>query len=75
MKNGCKTNRADDFITPARRALRRAARKVRQENRRLGLPVLDWQDGKVLKKFVSPVHICKRPMPEEDSAHARPDPA
>ena len=50
MKNGRKTQHADDFIAPARRALRRAARKVREENRRLGLPLLQWQGGKVVKK-------------------------
>lgn len=50
MKNGRKTQRTDDFIAPARRALRRAARKVREENRRLGLPLLQWQNGKVVKK-------------------------
>ena len=49
MKNGRK-QRADDFIAPARRALRRAARKVREENQRLGLPVIVWQDGKVVEK-------------------------
>ena len=32
----------------ALRALRRAARKVRAENRRLGLPVIVWKNGRVL---------------------------
>ena len=37
--------------TPAAlRALRRAARKVHAENRKLGLPVIVWQDGKVVEK-------------------------
>lgn len=32
------------------RALRRAAQKVHAENRRLGLPLIVWQDGKVVEK-------------------------
>ena len=37
--------------TPAAlRALRRAARNVHVENRKLGLPVILWQDGKVVEK-------------------------
>ena len=37
--------------TPAAlRALRRAAQKVHTENRKLGLPVILWQDGKVVEK-------------------------
>jgi hypothetical protein len=41
----------NDFIAPARRALRRAARKVRAENRRLGLPLiaLKLKHGKTAK--------------------------
>jgi len=35
-----KTLSRDEFIAPARRALRRAARKVHAENRRLGLPLI-----------------------------------
>ncbi len=46
MRNGRKARRADDFISPARRALRRAARKAREENRRLGLPLIAWKNGK-----------------------------
>lgn len=34
----------------ALRALRRAARKVHSENRKLGLPVILWQNGKVVEK-------------------------
>jgi hypothetical protein len=34
----------------ALRALRRAAQKVHAENRKLGLPVIVWQDGKVVEK-------------------------
>ena len=50
MKSGRKTRQADDFIAPARRALRRAARKVREENRRLGLPLIIWKKGKTVQK-------------------------
>ena len=36
--------------TPAAlRALRRAAQKVHAENRSLGLPLILWQDGKVVE--------------------------
>lgn len=46
MSRGRKTQRQDDFITPARRALRRAARNVRVENRRLGLPLITLKSDK-----------------------------
>ena len=37
--------------TPAAlRALRRAAQMVHAENRKLGLPVILWQNGKVVEK-------------------------
>jgi hypothetical protein len=37
--------------TPAAlRALCRAAQKVHAENRKLGLPIILWQDGKVVEK-------------------------
>ncbi len=48
MKNGRKAPPKDDFIAPARRALHRAARKVREENRRLGLPLIVWKNGKTI---------------------------
>jgi hypothetical protein len=32
----------------ALRALRRAAKKVRTENRKLGLPLIIWRNGKVV---------------------------
>ena len=32
----------------AMRALQRAARKVRAENRRLGLPLIVWKNGKMV---------------------------
>ena len=36
----------------ALRAIRRAATKVRAENRMLGLPLILWQNGKVVEKPV-----------------------
>ena len=50
MRAKRKTQGRDDFIAPARRALRRAARKVRAENRKLGLPIIVWKNGKVVEK-------------------------
>jgi hypothetical protein len=46
MKKRRKSRPSDDFIAPARRALRRAARKARQENRRFGLPLISFKNGK-----------------------------
>lgn len=41
MKNGNgHSKKKDDFIAPARRAFRRVARQVREENSRLGLPLI-----------------------------------
>lgn len=37
------------FEVRAERALRRAVRKVREENNRLGLPLIIWQDGRVAR--------------------------
>jgi hypothetical protein len=34
----------------ALRALRRAAQKVHAENRKLGLPLVLWENGKVVEK-------------------------
>ena len=49
MSAGRKIKTQDDFIAPARRAMNRAARKARAENRRLGLPVIAWKNGKTAK--------------------------
>jgi hypothetical protein len=49
MSVGRKIQSQDDFIAPARRALRRAARKVRAENHRLGLPLITGKNGKIAK--------------------------
>jgi len=50
MKKGRKPYRKGGFIAPARRALNRAARKVREENRRLGLPLIAWKNSKTVQK-------------------------
>jgi len=50
MSAGRKTETQDDFIAPARRALRRAARRVRAENLRLGLPLIAVKNGKPAAK-------------------------
>jgi hypothetical protein len=34
----------------ALRAMRRAARKLRAEHRRLGLPIIVWKNGKVVEE-------------------------
>jgi hypothetical protein len=49
MSAGRKTQSTDDFIAPARRAMRRAARKAREENRRFGLPLITLKNGKISK--------------------------
>jgi hypothetical protein len=46
MSAGRKIKIRDDFIAPARRA----ARKVRAENHRLGLPLITVQYGKPVGK-------------------------
>lgn len=45
-----KASKAPSFVVRAERALRRAAQNVRIQNRSLGLPVIVWQDGKVVEK-------------------------
>jgi hypothetical protein len=52
-KNGystTKTAKTPAFVTRAQRALRRAAHNVKIQNRALKLPVIVWQDGKVVEK-------------------------
>jgi len=54
-KNGHSTARsAKDpaFVIRARRAMHRAARNLRARNRALGLPIIVWEDGKVVEKPV-----------------------
>jgi hypothetical protein len=38
------------FVLRAERALRRAARNVQTQNRAFKLPLLVWEDGKVVEK-------------------------
>lgn len=45
-----KPAKAPAFVLRAERALRRAAKNVRAQNRALKLPVIVWQDGKVVEK-------------------------
>ena len=45
-----KPAKAPAFVTRAERALRRAAHNVTAQNRSLGLPVIVWQDGKVVER-------------------------
>ena len=52
-KNGHPTTKpakTPAFVTRAERALRRAAKNVQTQNRALKLPVIVWQDGKVVEK-------------------------
>jgi hypothetical protein len=50
-KNGKQhTNKTPAFVARANRALRRAARNVQIQNRALGLPLIVWQNGKVVEK-------------------------
>jgi len=51
-KNGHspKTAKAPAFVARAERALRRAARNVKAQNRAFNLPVIVWQNGKVVEK-------------------------
>jgi hypothetical protein len=52
-KNGhSKANhgKAPVFVTRAERALRRAARSVKTQHRAFKLPVIVWEDGKVVEK-------------------------
>ena len=43
-------NKTPAFVARAERALRRAARNVQIQNRALGLPVIVWQNGKIVEK-------------------------
>jgi len=45
-----KSPKAPAFVARAERALRRAAQNVKTQNRALGLPVIVWQNGKVVEK-------------------------
>jgi len=45
-----KSRKAPAFVLRAERALRRAAHNVKTQNRAMKLPVIVWQDGKVVEK-------------------------
>jgi hypothetical protein len=45
-----KSTKAPAFVLRAERALRRAAKNVQAQNRALNLPLIVWQDGKVVEK-------------------------
>ena len=45
-----KTAKLPTFVTRAERAMRRAAKGVQVQNRALNLPVVVWQNGKVVEK-------------------------
>ena len=45
-----KSTKTPPCVLRAERALRRAARNVRTQSRALRLPVVVWQDGKVVEK-------------------------
>jgi len=45
-----KSSKSPAFVARAERALRRAAQNVKTQNRALGLPVIVWQNGKVVEK-------------------------
>ena len=45
-----KSTKAPTFVLRAERALRRAAKNVQAQHRALKLPLIVWQDGKVVEK-------------------------
>ena len=45
-----KPAKAPAFVRRAERALHRAAKNVQAQNRALKLPLIIWQDGKVVEK-------------------------
>jgi len=45
-----KSAKAPAFVTRAERAMRRAAQNVKTQNRAFKLPLIIWQNGKVVEK-------------------------
>ena len=45
-----KIKKTPAFVARAERAFRRAAQNVRTQNRSAGLPLIVWQNGKVVEK-------------------------
>jgi hypothetical protein len=53
MKNGHTSKNSDKvpaFVSRAERAFRRAARNVRAQHRAMKLPLIVWENGKVVEK-------------------------
>jgi len=44
-----KSAKTPAFVVRAERAMRRAAKNVRAQNRALGLPLIVWRNGKVVE--------------------------
>jgi len=53
-KNGptSKSAKTPMFVIRAERAMRRAAKNVRTQNRAMKLPVIVWRNGKIVEKPV-----------------------
>jgi hypothetical protein len=52
-RNGhSKKQKTPAFVARAERAFRRAAKNVRAEHRAFKLPLIVWEDGKVVRKRV-----------------------
>ena len=52
-KNGRTSKKSDKvpaFVSRAERAFRRAAKNVRAQNRAMKLPLIVWENGKVVQK-------------------------
>lgn len=47
-----KSNKVPLFARRAQRAMKRATRNVIAQHRAAGLPVIVWENGKVVEKFV-----------------------
>jgi hypothetical protein len=45
-----KTGKTPEFAARAERAMLRAAKKVRAQNRAMNLPLIVWENGKVVEK-------------------------
>jgi hypothetical protein len=50
IKSTRKSEKLPAFALRAERAFRRAEKKVRAEHRALNLPLIFWENGKVVKK-------------------------
>jgi hypothetical protein len=50
MNRNGKKQKTPAFVARAERAFRRAAKNVRAEHRAYKLPLIAWEDGKVVRK-------------------------